>query len=149
MAKRIGIASDHGGVNLKRAIVSELSQKGYDVTDLGTESESSCDYPDFAFPLAEGVSSGNFERGILICRSGIGMSICANKVKGVRAALCLTEEQAKLSRLHNDANVLCLSESFTGAKDAKEIVRLWLATEFEGERHERRLNKIKDYEKNH
>ncbi|MDD5084643.1 MAG: ribose 5-phosphate isomerase B [Candidatus Omnitrophica bacterium] len=149
MAKRIGVASDHGGVNLKRALVGELSQKGCEVTDLGTESELSCDYPDFAFPLAEGVASGKFDRGILICRSGIGMSICANKVKGVRAALCLTEEQAKLSRLHNDANVLCLSESFTGAKDAKEIVRLWLATEFEGERHERRLNKIKDYEKNH
>ena len=114
---------------------------------VGTGGKDSCDYPEFALKVAQSVSTQQAERGFLICNSGIGMSIAANKVEGVRAALCSSEKTAALSREHNDANVLCLAAGFTPVDEAKKIVEAWISASFEGGRHERRVNKIKEYEK--
>ena len=143
---KIALASDHAGFFLKEELKKLLSEMGHRYTDFGTDSQESCDYPDFAFPAAEAVASGECDAGILVCGSGIGMSMCANKVKGIRAALCYTPEAARLSRLHNNANVLCLAARLTQKETALEIVRVWLQTEFEGGRHLRRVNKIASYE---
>lgn len=123
-----------------------LEGLGHETVDLGTESAESADYPDFAFPVAENVASGKVERGILVCGSGIGMSIAANKVKGVRAALCRTVDDARMTRNDNDSNVLTLGEKSMEDPEIDELVRVWLETEYEGERHQRRLDKITDYE---
>lgn len=139
---RIGISSDHGGYALKEKVKEYLVSNGYTVSDEGPPSAQSCDYPDYAFIVARGVRDKKYERGIVICTSGIGVSICANKVKGVRAALCLYKEQAILSRQHNDANVLALSQKYIKEEEAIEIVNAWLSTGFEGGRHARRVNKI-------
>jgi ribose 5-phosphate isomerase B len=147
LADRIAIGSDHAGFDVKQGIVELLKERGFEVQDAGPHSKDSVDYPDYAKTVAESVSQGNVPRGVLVCNSGIGMSIAANKVAGVRAALCMTPELAKFSRLHNDANVLCLSAAYTTATDLKDIVNTWLDTEFEGGRHERRVNKIKDLDK--
>jgi len=153
---KIAIASDHAGFPLKEIIKKYLGELGYEYEDFGTTSEESVDYPDYAFKVAEAVSENKFDnrfdRGILICGTGIGMSIAANKVPGIRAALCYDAETARLSREHNDANVLALGSRTTNSELAKEIVRVWLTTDFAGagpggERHLRRINKIKEIEK--
>ncbi len=141
---RIALASDHAGYKLKQELLSYLSD--FKVVDFGTDSSQSMDYPDIGFAAAEAVAKGECDRGIAICGSGIGMSIVTNKVKGVRAALCTSETIARLSRQHNDTNILILPGRFISFEEAKKIVDTWLNTKFDGGRHQRRLNKIKKYE---
>ena len=136
------IASDHAGYRLKEKLKPYIEKNGLKVKDLGTYSAKRCDYPDFAYRLAKEISAKRFTRGILICKSGIGNSIVANRLKGVRAALCYNLKAARLSREHNDSNVLVLGAAFVNEKIAKTIVRVWLETKFTGGRHRRRLNKI-------
>ncbi len=143
---KIVIASDHGGFELKQHIMTYLNELGHEYTDLGCFDAASMDYPDIAFPAAEAVASGEYERGILICGTGIGVSICANKVIGVRCALCGDVLSAELTRLHNDSNMLAMGGRIIGVETAKAIVRAWLGTEFLGGRHARRLAKIAAYE---
>lgn len=140
------IASDHRGVKLKNKVIQFLKAKRIPVKDLGTDSEDSVDYPDYALKAAVAVRKGEAKQGIVICHSGIGVSISANKVKGIRAALCQTVEQAELARKHTDANVLALPAGFVTPKLARNIISKWLATAFEGGRHERRIGKIKAFE---
>lgn len=140
--KKIGVGSDHAGVNLKNKIAEFLKEKGYEVTDYGTNSTASCDYPVYAKTVAKSVANGENERGIICCGSGIGVSIAANKVKGVRAVLAHEPYSAMLSRLHNDANVLCLGERITGESLALDIVETWLHSEYEGGRHQRRVDML-------
>ena len=144
---KIAIASDHAGFNLKEKLKPYLEIKGFKIKDLGTHSKERCDYPNFAYVLAKGISNGRFKRGILICKSGIGNSIVANKLPGVRAALCYNVKAARLSREHNDSNVLVLGSVFVNGKLAKNITSVWLKTEFQGGRHKRRLDQIKKIEK--
>lgn len=139
---KVAIANDHGGYNLKSEIVKYFEENGIEYTDFGTDSKDSVDYPDFARPVSEKVAQGEFDRGILICGTGIGMSIAANKVKGVRCALVHDTFSAKATREHNDSNMLALGERVIGPGIALDIVDLWLNTEFGGGRHERRVNKI-------
>jgi len=141
---RIAIAADHGGIALKTALKDWLLQNGYPCTDFGTHSTDSVDYPDYAFAVAKEIVAGKFDRGILICRSGIGMSIAANRVIGIRAALVTDEHWARVSRQHNDANVLVLAGNGgdVNIEQAKSILNVWLKTEFEGGRHERRVKKM-------
>ena len=146
MSEKIIIASDHAGYALKEALKLHLTEMGFAVTDAGTDSDRAVDYPDPGGKAAGAVSSGIFPRGILICGSGVGMSIVANRFPGVRAALCLDEETARLSRLHNDANILVLAGRKTDSETAFRIVRVWLTTPFEGGRHQRRLDKINEME---
>jgi len=143
---KIAIGSDHRGFQAKEKIKAMLKSQGYEVLDLGTDSPSSCDYPDAAYPTCKAVTSGQSEVGILLCGSGIGMSISANKVRGVRAALCHDELTAEMSRRHNNSNVLCLPADLVGEELTRRIVEVWLRTSFEGGRHERRVRKIGDYE---
>ena len=142
---KITLASDHAGYKLKEAIKEFL--KEHEFIDFGTGSTESIDYPDTGFKAAEAVARGECERGILICGSGLGMSIVANKVKGIRAALCNSEELARLSREHNDANILVLQGRFISPELAKKIVQTWLSTKFDGGRHQRRIDKISKYER--
>ena len=139
---RISIGSDHRGYHLKSRLVTLLRSLGHDVTDEGTESAESVDYPDFAARVARKVSDHEVGRGILICGTGIGMTIAANKFPGVRAAPCYDELTAELSRRHNDLNVLCLSADMLSDRLADRLVETWLTTEFEGGRHARRVEKI-------
>ena len=143
---KIAVACDHGGLNLKRAIVKYLKENGHEVKDFGTDTFDSCDYPDYAAPAARSVASGECERGILVCSTGIGVSIVANKIKGVRCAHCHDTYCAEFTRLHNNSNVLALGEKVVGEGYALKIVEIFLKTEFEGGRHERRVNKISDLE---
>jgi len=143
---KIAIGSDHGGFQLKETVKAYLNENGYDVEDLGCFSGESVDYPDFALKVAEKVASGEFEKGILMCGTGIGISISANKVKGIRAALCHDHLTASLAARHNNANILCMGGRTTGPETAKDIVDAWLNTPFEGGRHKRRLAKIAEME---
>ncbi|MDP2940047.1 MAG: ribose 5-phosphate isomerase B [Candidatus Omnitrophota bacterium] len=143
---KIIIGADHRGFKLKEKIKLFLKAKGFAVEDKGTCSEEPCDYPKIAFKVGLGVVRAKNSRGILICKTGIGDSIAANKVKGVRAALCYNMKAARLSRQHNDANVLVLGSDFVREKLAKEIIETWLKIEFEGGRHLRRINQIKRFE---
>ena len=143
---KIAIGSDHAGFKLKEVIKNYLVTLNYSVEDFGTHSEERADYPDFAFPVALNVANGNFEVAILICGTGIGMSIAANKVKGIRASLCNDLYTAHVAKEHNDANVLCMGGRVVGEEVAKEIVKVWLSSKFEGGRHSERLLKIKKYE---
>ncbi len=143
---KIAIASDHAGFPLKEFVKKYLDELGYEYNDFGTTNEESVDYPDYALKVANAVSENKFDRGILICGTGIGMSIVANKFPNVRAALCYDTETARLSREHNDANVLTLGGRTTNLDLAKRIVHAWLTTEFVGERHLRRVDKIKEIE---
>lgn len=143
---KLSIASDHAGFVLKEKLKEYLSKKGIAVKDLGTYSKERCDYPEYAYNLAKSVASGEYKRGILVCKSGIGDSIVANKVPGVRAALCYNLKAAKLSRQHNDSNVLVLGSAFVKADLAKRMISLWLNTKFLGGRHLRRVKQINEIE---
>lgn len=142
MKKKIGIASDHAGYDMKEFLVGYLDAKGWEVIDFGTDSEQSVDYPDFAHPLAEAVQNGELPQGIGICGSGEGMSMTLNKHRGIRAGLCWRPEIAELIRMHNDANILVLPARFISNDEAMAIVDKYLSTPFEGGRHERRIAKI-------
>lgn len=145
--RKIIIGSDHGGFELKSEIIKFLKTKGFLVQDAGVYSCESCDYPLISYEVARRVSLGLFKHGILICKSGIGNSIVANKLRNVRAALCYNLTAARLSRLHNDANILVLGSLFVKPLEAKRIVSAWLNAEFEGGRHKRRVRQIKKIEK--
>lgn len=143
---KIAIASDHGGLHIKEEIKALLEDIGYKYEDFGCHCDDSVDYPDYALPVAEKVAKGEFDRGILVCGTGIGMSITANKVKGIRCALAHDTFSAKATRQHNDSNILALGERVIGPGLAREVAQIWLETEFEGGRHERRIGKITDLE---
>lgn len=144
---KVVVGADHAGFEVKEKVKNYLKKKGIEVEDVGTFSKDSVDYPDYAFKVAEKVSDKMVDFGVLVCKSGIGMSIAANKFKNVRAALVFTPEMAKLARSHNDANVLSLSGEFTKEEEVYKIIDTWLATNFEGGRHERRVGKITNIEK--
>lgn len=146
---KIAVGNDHRGVHVKQRLVALLRELGHEVNDVGASSPASVDYPDYAIPVAEAVSTGKADRGLLICATGHGMCIAANKVAGIRAANCRDIIDAELSRRHNDANVMCLSADLIGEEQSEKMLRTWLATDFEGGRHLRRTEKIATYEKNH
>lgn len=139
---KIAVACDHGGLALKQVLLDYLQKHGYEVCDFGTNTADSCDYPDYALPAAEAVARGECERGILICSTGIGISIAANKVRGIRCAHCHDTYSAKYTRLHNDANMIAFGQKIIGDGLMLEIVDTFLHTEFEGGRHQRRVDKI-------
>ncbi len=139
---RVAIGSDHRGFKAKQKVVELLRRLGHEVHDYGTMSDAAVDYPDYAIQVANAVAGQQFDRGILICGTGIGMCITANKVHGIRAASCHDNITAEMSRRHNDANVLCLSADLLGARPIERMVEIWLGTDFEGGRHARRVDKI-------
>jgi len=143
---RIAVGCDHRGLNIKRTIMDLISQEGHSYEDFGCYDTAAVDYPDIGGKVAQAVAEGRFEHGILVCSTGIGMSMAANKVPGVRAALCHDVFSARRSREHNDANVLCLGESVMGEGLAKEIVTAYLGAKFEGGRHVQRLEKLRELE---
>ena len=140
----IAVGADHAGFEAKEGLTAKLREWGHTVLDAGTDSSDSVDYPDFAEEVAGRVGSGEADLGLLVCGSGVGMSIAANKVAGVRAALCTCETLARLSRQHNDANVLCVGARITGPGVLEEMVRIFIQTPFEGGRHQRRVDKMND-----
>lgn len=144
---RIGIGNDHSALELKAEIIELLEARGHEVVDYGTNSAESCDYPIYGEKVGRAVVSGEVDKGILICGTGLGISLAANKVKGVRAAVCSDPFTAKMSRAHNDCNILAFGARVVGAELAKMIVETWLDTEFEGGRHQRRVDLIIDIEK--
>ncbi|WP_042221411.1 ribose 5-phosphate isomerase B [Oceanobacillus manasiensis] len=144
---KVIITADHAGVTVRNVVKDLLEEMGIDYEDTGCSCESSVDYPDYALPAAERVANGEFDRGIFICGTGIGMSIAANKVKGIRCALTHDMYSAKLTRQHNDSNVLALGERVIGPDLAREVAKVWLETDFQGGRHENRIGKIGTYEK--
>ena len=143
---KVAIASDHGGINLREEIKSLMDEIGIEYEDFGCDCKTSVDYPDYALPVAEKVAKGEFDKGILICGTGIGMSIAANKVKGIRCALVHDMFTAKVTREHNDSNIIAMGERVIGPGLARESARTWLTSEFEGGRHANRVNKITEYE---
>jgi len=140
--KQIGVASDHAGLELKRALVTDLEQRGFEVRDFGTTTTDSCDYPDFAHAVARAIEGGEIERALLVCGTGVGMSIAVNRSRAVRAVVCSEPLSARMSRKHNDANVLCLGARVIGVGTALEIVDAFVTAEFEGGRHAGRVAKI-------
>lgn len=144
---RLAVASDHGAVALKAEVLKTLSRLGVEAEDLGTHTEDSVDYPDYARLVAERVGQGKIDGGILMCGTGIGMSIAANKVKGVRAAVVTSEYTARMAKEHNNANIICMGGRTTEAGLAGKMVEIWLKTKFSGERHQRRIDKISALEK--
>src|SRR5690242_16112745 len=147
MAERITLGSDHAGLQLRAEAARTASQLGFEVDDVGPSGGESVDYPDYARLVAQAVAAGRSRFGVLVCGTGIGMSIAANKVKGVRAAVCTTELEARMARAHNDANVLCIGERIVGLGLGAAIVKAFLEASFEGGRHERRVKKIADLER--
>jgi len=145
----IALGADHAGWELKEALKAWLIETGHQILDFGTHSPESVDYPDYALPVAESVASGKAERGLLVCGTGIGMAMTANKVPGIRAALCSDPFMARMSREHNDANILTLSGRLMDKDLGLEILQMWLSTEFAGGRHARRVNKIAQIERRH
>ncbi|MBM7577947.1 ribose 5-phosphate isomerase B [Jeotgalibacillus terrae] len=143
---KVALASDHGGTNLRKEIADLLNELNIEFEDFGCDCEGSVDYPDYALPVAEKVAAGDFDRGILICGTGIGMSIAANKVKGIRCALVHDTFSAKATRGHNNSNMLAMGERVIGPGLAREIASIWLQEDFEGGRHENRINKMTEYE---
>jgi ribose 5-phosphate isomerase B len=139
---RIATGSDHAGLALKASLVDMLESRGHTVTDLGTHKAESCDYPEFAAAVARSVAAGDADFGLLLCGTGVGMSIAANKIAGIRAAVVSDPFSARATRLHNDANVLCMGERVVGQGLAGEILAAWLDAEYEGGRHQRRIDKI-------
>jgi len=146
MVRRIALGADHAGFDGKEKIKNTLDQLGIEYEDMGTASDESVDYPEFAAKVARAVSDGEFEQGLLVCGSGTGMAIAANKINGVRAAVAWSPEIARLAREHNDANILALPGRFIPDDQAAEIVRAWFAAHFEGGRHQRRVEKIRELE---
>ncbi|MDF9758783.1 ribose 5-phosphate isomerase B [Peribacillus simplex] len=146
---KVAIASDHGGIHIREEIKNLMNELQIPFEDFGCECSTSVDYPDYALPVAEKVAKGEFDRGILICGTGIGMSIAANKVKGIRCALVHDVYSAKLTRQHNDTNMLAMGERVIGLGLAREIAQTWLTSEFEGGRHQNRIGKIAEYEGKH
>ena len=144
---KIAIASDHRGLKLQNPLIQSLQASGYQLLDQGTDSDQPVDYPDYARIVAEKVSKGEAERGILICGTGIGMSIAANKFEGVRAASCYDEVMVEMSRRHNDVNILCLPGDLIGDRSVDDLVKMWLKTEFDGGRHLQRIEKITELER--
>ena len=145
---KIAMACDHGAVELKNKLKAHLQEKGMEVVDFGTHTTDSCDYPDYIAPAAQAVASGECDRGIVLCTTGIGVSIVANKIKGIRCALLSDTVTARLTREHNDTNMMALGAGVTGPMMAQEIVDVWLATEFShSERHQRRIDKVMALEK--
>ena len=145
---KISVACDHGALELKNAIRDHLTKRGFEVVDFGTHTLDSCDYPDFIAPAAQAVANGECDKGIVLCTTGIGASITANKVRGIRCALLSDVLSARMTRLHNDTNVMALGAGIVGKNLALEIVDTWLDTEFSGdERHQRRIDKMMNYEK--
>lgn len=144
----IAVGCDHGGVNLKKEVINHLQERGFEVKDFGCNGEK-CDYPDIAFAVAESVASGESDRGVLICGTGIGMSIAANKVHGIRAAVVTEPTSAGLTKEHNNTNVLCMGERIIGTVLAIETLDSWLYSEFMGGRHQQRIDKIAEYEEKH
>ena len=144
---KIALAADHAGFEEKEKIKKTLDEIGVEYTDMGTNSNESVDYPDYARKLGEAVAAGEFDKGILVCGSGTGMAIAANKIPGIRAAVAWNEEIARLSRQHNNANVLSLAARYIPDDEQEKIVKAWLTTDFEGGRHERRVEKIEHIEK--
>ena len=145
---KIVIGCDHGGLEHKNAIVEHLKSRGFEVLDCGIYEQKSVDYPDIAKKVCGEITNGNYERGILVCGTGIGMSMAANKIKGIRAACCSDHFSAKYTRLHNDANILCLGGRVVGIGVAIELADIFMDTEFEGGRHSTRVAKIKEIEEN-
>jgi ribose 5-phosphate isomerase B len=145
---KVAIASDHGGLKIREEIKGLLKEMGIEFEDFGCDCETSVDYPDYALPVAQKVANGEFDRGILICGTGIGMSIAANKVKGIRCALTHDTFSARATREHNDTNILAMGERVIGPGLARDIAKIWLTTEFEGGRHATRVGKITEIEKN-
>ncbi|MBR6676822.1 MAG: ribose 5-phosphate isomerase B [Clostridia bacterium] len=145
--KKIAIACDHGGYELKKDIIKHLNQRGFEIVDFGCDSTQSVDYPDYALPASQAVAAGECDLGILICGTGIGMSLCANKVKGIRAACCSDTFSARMTRMHNNSNILCFGARVVGLGLATDMVDLFLDTEFEGERHNARIAKMMAIEK--
>ncbi|WP_342045810.1 ribose 5-phosphate isomerase B [Bacillus sp. OTU530] len=143
---KVAIASDHGGMNIRKEIILLMEEMNIEYVDLGCECNASVDYPDYAIPVAEKVARGEVNRGILICGTGIGMSIAANKVRGIRCALVHDTFSAKATREHNNTNILAMGERVIGPGLARDIAKIWLTTPFEGGRHENRVNKITVYE---
>ncbi|WP_404455871.1 ribose 5-phosphate isomerase B [Virgibacillus necropolis] len=143
---KVILTADHAGMTLRKEVIELLNEKGIEYEDTGCDCQSSVDYPDYALPAAERVANGEFDRGIFICGTGIGMSIAANKVSGIRCALVHDMYSAKLTRQHNDSNVLAMGERVIGPGPAREIARIWLETEFDGGRHGNRIGKISTYE---
>jgi ribose 5-phosphate isomerase B len=139
---RIATGSDHAGFTLKQDLIAWLDEQGHDVVDLGTTVKERCDYPDYAVKVAEAVTRGEADFGLLVCGTGIGMSMSANKVHGIRAAVVSDAFSARATRLHNDANVLCIGERVVGAGLAQEIVSAWLDADYEGGRHQGRIDKM-------
>ena len=139
---KIAIACDHGALALKNAVIEHLTKKGYEMVNFGTDTLDSCDYPDFAGPAAKAVASGECEKGIVLCTTGIGVSITANKVKGIRCALLSDVMSARMTREHNDTNMMAIGAGVVGQMLALEIVDTWLGTEFTGGRHQRRIDKM-------
>jgi len=146
---RIAFGCDHGGFEIKNELINFVKGLKHEVLDLGTNTPDSCNYPIFAEKVAVEVASKKSNRGILLCRSGIGMAIAANKVAGVRAFSCREEKEAQLARAHNDTNVICLGADFTSLKNMKKIIQVWLSTEHEGGRHQKRVEMIGEIEKRH
>lgn len=144
---KVAIASDHGGINLRGEIMKLMDEMGIEYQDFGCECATSVDYPDYALPVAQKVASGEFDKGILICGTGIGMSIAANKVSGIRCALVHDVFSAMATRQHNDSNILAMGERVIGPGLAREIAKTWLSTEFEGGRHQKRIDLIMNIEK--
>ena len=143
----IALGADHGGYKLKEEIKRYLGESGIEYKDYGTDSEERTDYPIYAKKVAESIQNKECDSGILVCRSGYGMTVVANKFKGIRCAKCNNEEEAKFSRMHNNSNILALGADYLTTNDAIKIVRMWIATEFEGGRHENRLKIIEEIEK--
>jgi len=147
MAQKIAIGADHGGFRLKEKLKKYLEKKGYAIEDFGTYDQRPCDYPLMGHEVAKSVSKGKFKKGILICKTGIGMAIIANKARNVRSGVCNTVNQARTSRLHNDTNVLSLAAKYINFEKAKKITSVWLKTKALGTRHKRRVNQIERLEK--
>lgn len=144
---KIAIACDHRGFAVKQRILAQIADRGHEIVDFGTDSPKPCDYPDYAIPAAKAVAAGQVDRGILIDGSGIGMSIAANKIAGIRAAICHDELTAEISRRHNNANILCFAADLLGDELIRRIVDVWLLTPFENGRHGRRLEKLAELER--
>lgn len=144
---RIALGADHAGFSMKQELGRALADLGHDVVDFGTMSAASTDYPDYAARVARAVAGGSAERGVLVCSTGVGMSIAANKIHGIRAALAVNPDEVRLTRLHNDANVLTLGARYVDAATAVELIQVFLATQFEGGRHARRVAKIAELER--